>query len=187
MLRRALTVQLTRFDQRASGLIQQVPFASDSAVTGRRMQYVAQNVGEISNHGWELGATSTCVAADDERVVRVGGQPSAPVGAGIHRRPRDRRSNAAGPGDHGEPRRDVDGRRRGLRPSAERGPSTGSTTTRWRSRGRALREPNRSTAWSGPDLRSYWRRIHGWPAPARERLARHSARLLPSRCRATIC
>jgi outer membrane cobalamin receptor len=56
---RAFTLQLTRFDQRASGLIQEVPLESDSAITGRRMQYVAQNVGEISNTGWELGAFST--------------------------------------------------------------------------------------------------------------------------------
>jgi outer membrane cobalamin receptor len=79
MLRQLLTVQLTRFDQRASGLIQQVPFASDSALTGRRMQYVAQNVGEISNDGWELGATSTVsrvtmnasFAAVDSRVRKL--------------------------------------------------------------------------------------------------------------------
>jgi iron complex outermembrane receptor protein len=79
MLRHALTLQLTRFDQRASGLIQQVPFASDSALTGRRMQYVAQNVGEISNAGWELGATSTLsrvtmnasFAAVDSRVRKL--------------------------------------------------------------------------------------------------------------------
>jgi iron complex outermembrane receptor protein len=79
MLRQTLTVQLTRFDQRASGLIQQVPFASDSALTGRRMQYVAQNVGEISNTGWELGATSTLsrvtmnasFAAVDSRVRKL--------------------------------------------------------------------------------------------------------------------
>ena len=79
MLRQTLTVQLTRFDQRASGLIQQVPFASDSALTGRRMQYIAQNVGEISNVGWELGATSTLsrvtmnasFAAVDSRVRKL--------------------------------------------------------------------------------------------------------------------
>ncbi len=59
MLHRLFTLQLTRFDQIASGLIQQVPLALDSAGAGRRMQYVAQNVGEISNSGWELGATST--------------------------------------------------------------------------------------------------------------------------------
>ncbi len=78
-LRQMLTVQLTRFDQRASGLIQQVPFASDSALTGRRMQYIAQNVGEISNAGWELGATSTLsrvtmnasFAAVDSRVRKL--------------------------------------------------------------------------------------------------------------------
>ncbi len=76
---RAVTLQLTRFDQRASGLIQQVPFASDSAVTGRRMEYVAQNVGEISNQGWELGATSSwsrltmnaSFASVDSRVRRL--------------------------------------------------------------------------------------------------------------------
>jgi TonB-dependent receptor-like protein len=79
MLHQTLTVQLTRFDQRASGLIQQVPFASDSALTGRRMQYIAQNVGEISNAGWELGATSTLshmtmnasFAAVDSRVRKL--------------------------------------------------------------------------------------------------------------------
>jgi TonB dependent receptor/TonB-dependent Receptor Plug Domain len=59
MLHQAFTLQLTRFDQRASGLIQQVPLEADSSVTGRHMQYAAQNVGEISNDGWELGASST--------------------------------------------------------------------------------------------------------------------------------
>jgi iron complex outermembrane receptor protein len=56
--RRALTLQVTRFDQLASGLVQQVPVVADSERTGRRMQYVAQSVGEIANHGWELGLTS---------------------------------------------------------------------------------------------------------------------------------
>ena len=59
MMNHALTLQVTRFDQRASGLIQQVPIVSDSEETGRRMQYVAQNVGEISNSGWEFGASSS--------------------------------------------------------------------------------------------------------------------------------
>src|SRR5262249_24324598 len=79
MLHQILSVQLTRFDHRASGLIQQVPFGADSLLTGRRMQYIAQNVGEISNSGWELGATSTLshitmnasFAAVDSRVRKL--------------------------------------------------------------------------------------------------------------------
>lgn len=58
MLHRMFALQLTRFNQVASGLIQAVPLESDSAIT-RRSQYSIQNVGEISNAGWELGATST--------------------------------------------------------------------------------------------------------------------------------
>jgi iron complex outermembrane receptor protein len=64
-------LQLTRFDQLASGLIQRVAYASagqhtDEPSTGggypptpvppedRRIAYVFQNVGEITNRGWEL-------------------------------------------------------------------------------------------------------------------------------------
>jgi iron complex outermembrane receptor protein len=64
-------LQLTRFDQLASGLIQRVAYASagpdnDDPSTGsgyptspvspeeRRIAYVFQNVGEITNRGWEL-------------------------------------------------------------------------------------------------------------------------------------
>ena len=64
-------LQLTRFDQLASGLIQRVAYASagqndggPSTVGGypespvapedRRIAYVFQNVGEITNRGWEL-------------------------------------------------------------------------------------------------------------------------------------
>jgi iron complex outermembrane recepter protein len=56
-LRRVLSLQLTRFDQRASGLIQQVAVATDSGPQGRHMLYAAENVGEIANSGWELQAT----------------------------------------------------------------------------------------------------------------------------------
>ncbi|HTJ23370.1 MAG TPA: TonB-dependent receptor [Gemmatimonadaceae bacterium] len=56
-LRRALTLQLTRFDQRASGLIQQVAVAANSESGGRRLVYAAENVGEISNAGWEIQST----------------------------------------------------------------------------------------------------------------------------------
>jgi iron complex outermembrane receptor protein len=79
MLRRALTLQATRFDQRASGLIQQVAVAPDSPVLARRLSYAAQNVGEISNRGWELQssanvsrlALSGAVTFVDSRVQHV--------------------------------------------------------------------------------------------------------------------
>jgi iron complex outermembrane receptor protein len=53
----ALSLQVTHFDQRASGLIQQVAVPADTGGM-HRMMYVAQNVGEISNRGWEFQATS---------------------------------------------------------------------------------------------------------------------------------
>jgi iron complex outermembrane receptor protein len=57
--RRGVTLQATRFDQRASGLIQQVAIAADTTSHGRRLLYVAQNVGEITNRGWELQGTAS--------------------------------------------------------------------------------------------------------------------------------
>jgi iron complex outermembrane receptor protein len=57
MFQHALTLQVTRFDQLASGLIQQVALPADSA-TIHRMMYVAQNVGDVTNRGWEFQATS---------------------------------------------------------------------------------------------------------------------------------
>ncbi|HXT15282.1 MAG TPA: TonB-dependent receptor [Gemmatimonadaceae bacterium] len=56
-VRHALSFQATRFDQTASGLIQQVLVAGDASGDSHRVQYVAQNVGEISNTGWEFQAT----------------------------------------------------------------------------------------------------------------------------------
>lgn len=56
---RSLAFHLTRFDQLASGLIQQVPKAADAPSGGggggpmHRLYYVLQNVGEIANRGWE--------------------------------------------------------------------------------------------------------------------------------------
>lgn len=54
----ALQFQLTRFDQRVTGLIQSVAvavetFANGAAATERRVRYQLQNVGEITNTGWE--------------------------------------------------------------------------------------------------------------------------------------
>lgn len=58
IIARALTVQVTRFDQRASGLIQWVSVPGDSSgpgpSTGRHIGYEFQNVGEITNRGWEV-------------------------------------------------------------------------------------------------------------------------------------
>jgi iron complex outermembrane receptor protein len=61
---RALALQLTRFDQRASSLIQQVPVATPESPfpvdprqpTMRRLGWQLENVGAITNRGWELGA-----------------------------------------------------------------------------------------------------------------------------------
>jgi len=55
MVKHALSFQATRFDQTASGLIQPVAFPVDSL--SNRMIYVAQNVGVITNRGWEFQAT----------------------------------------------------------------------------------------------------------------------------------
>ena len=59
---RMLSLHATRFDQRASGLIQPVSIQiaqapSDSMPRYRRIAYELQNVGEISNRGWELQST----------------------------------------------------------------------------------------------------------------------------------
>jgi iron complex outermembrane receptor protein len=89
-----LSVQLTRFDQLASGLIQRVAYVaydqrgaeesgnlppSESTAQDRHISYVLQNVGEITNRGWELksdwriGALSLggTYSTVDSRVRRV--------------------------------------------------------------------------------------------------------------------
>jgi iron complex outermembrane receptor protein len=57
----AVTLQLTRFDQTASGLIQRVTIAGDTTdaprARDRRIVYAWQNVGEIHNDGWEIQGT----------------------------------------------------------------------------------------------------------------------------------
>jgi iron complex outermembrane receptor protein len=58
---RFVALHATRFDQRASGLIQPVSVyaasATDSMPHYRRIAYELQNVGEITNRGWELGGS----------------------------------------------------------------------------------------------------------------------------------
>jgi iron complex outermembrane receptor protein len=82
-LRRAFSLQVTRFDQRATGLIQNVFMGEDTfSLRGapyRRARYELQNVGEITNRGWEMesslrkGALSLTGALSlvDSRVRRV--------------------------------------------------------------------------------------------------------------------
>ena len=52
------TLQATRFDQRATGLIQNVTVGVDtplrSGARDRRIRFQLENVGEITNRGWEL-------------------------------------------------------------------------------------------------------------------------------------
>jgi iron complex outermembrane receptor protein len=56
------SLQATRFDQRATGLIQSVAVAIDTQLRGgspeRRVRFQLENVGEITNRGWELQATA---------------------------------------------------------------------------------------------------------------------------------
>jgi len=60
-----LALHLTRFDQRASGLIQPVALRSPMTTAPEpgsperaRVRYELQNVGAIDNSGWEIGASS---------------------------------------------------------------------------------------------------------------------------------
>jgi iron complex outermembrane receptor protein len=80
----ALTFQVTRYDQTASGLIQRVMISADTAGGGGRsapryIGYQSQNVGEITNRGWELQGSlqrgpftlSGTLASADSRVRRL--------------------------------------------------------------------------------------------------------------------
>jgi iron complex outermembrane receptor protein len=58
-LGRALSLQATRFDQLATGLSQQVTITRDSTAWHPATTiFVAQNVGAITNRGWELAAAA---------------------------------------------------------------------------------------------------------------------------------
>jgi iron complex outermembrane receptor protein len=74
-LGKSFGLQVTRFDQLASGLIQRVAYAYSSPRTqappapwqpvrreDRHIAYALQNVGEISNRGWELKSDVTVAA-----------------------------------------------------------------------------------------------------------------------------
>lgn len=78
-----LTLHVTRFDQRASGLIQPVATVTTSVQPNgrfaRTLTSTLQNVGAIDNRGWELDATSAwgplslsgTLSLVDSRVARV--------------------------------------------------------------------------------------------------------------------
>jgi iron complex outermembrane receptor protein len=84
---RRLGLHVTRFDQRASGLVQPVLLGADTVVTRSRgvptrttrFLYQLRNVGEIANRGWELQGTADAgrlslaatLSLVDSRVVRL--------------------------------------------------------------------------------------------------------------------
>ena len=82
---KGFSLQLTRFDQRATGLIQDVAVGVDTLAGGgagmpvRRVRYELQNVGAISNRGWEMQSAlargplrlSGTLALVDSRVRRL--------------------------------------------------------------------------------------------------------------------
>jgi outer membrane cobalamin receptor len=79
LLQHSLSLQITRFDQRASGLIQQVAVPTDGNTQSHRVSYWLENVGEIANNGWEMSATtgishltaSGTLSFVDSRVTKV--------------------------------------------------------------------------------------------------------------------
>jgi hypothetical protein len=92
MLRRAWSMRVTRFDQRASGLIQLVAVPADTGRFSRRVRYDLENVGEISNNGWELESSanisrltlSGTLSLVDSRVKRVANGYRGDLVAGDH-------------------------------------------------------------------------------------------------------
>jgi iron complex outermembrane receptor protein len=78
-LKDAIALHVTRFDQRASGLIQDVAIASGLRFRDNPMTFAAENVGEIGNRGWELAAsanmarltTSGSLSFVDSHVLRL--------------------------------------------------------------------------------------------------------------------
>jgi iron complex outermembrane receptor protein len=56
---RAFSFRATRFDQRASGLIQEVMLPADSSALSRRLRYELENVGVITNRGWEMESSGS--------------------------------------------------------------------------------------------------------------------------------
>jgi iron complex outermembrane receptor protein len=100
LLGAGIGMHATRFDQRASRLVQPVAMVADSTVPGsrgrgigvlrRRIAYELQNVGAIDNRGWELQASSVVgpitlagtVSLVDSRVRHLASGYSGDLAAG---------------------------------------------------------------------------------------------------------
>ena len=78
--RSVVALHVTRFDQRASGLIQGVAIAGGARLPADMVLLAPENVGEIANRGWEVAASSgwsrlTATGAlsfVDSRVLQLG-------------------------------------------------------------------------------------------------------------------
>src|SRR5262249_51710761 len=94
LLGRVFSLQVTRFDQVASGLIQRVMVSADTASSsgpgGRRVGYQMQNVGEVTNRGWEFQSTlrqgplslTGTLSLADSRVRRLTGSYTGDLAPG---------------------------------------------------------------------------------------------------------
>ena len=102
-LGRILSFRATRFDQRASGLIQEVMLPADPNPMSRRLRYELENVGVISNSRLGDGDVRQRVSAHGVRDVVARLEPRRERRAGLSGRPSRRRSNAAGAGAHWQP------------------------------------------------------------------------------------
>ena len=89
---RTVAFHVTRFDQRAYGLIQPVAVVEDgpwsSGMTG--FAYTLQNIGEIANRGWELQSTlgigrlslTSALSLVDSRITRLSDEYTGDLRAG---------------------------------------------------------------------------------------------------------
>jgi outer membrane receptor protein involved in Fe transport len=86
----AFALQVTAYDQLASGLIQRVALAADTVDGQRRTPYALQSVGQISNRGWEVQGTARrgrlslegAAAGVESRVRRLAGGYGGELRAG---------------------------------------------------------------------------------------------------------
>jgi len=88
---RAIAFHVTRFDQRAYGLIQPVAVVEDAWSSGMsRLAYTLQNIGAIANRGWELQSTlsagrlslTSALSLVDSRITRLSNDYTGDLRAG---------------------------------------------------------------------------------------------------------
>lgn len=176
LMGRALSVNVTRFDQRASGLIQPVAgaatYATSTGTLVRRMSYTLENVGAITNRGWELQARST--------IHRLALSASMTL---VDSRVDELAPGYGGDLRVGDPMLDVPARTYSL--------SAAWTASRWSAStmltraedwvgydrvriGEALQDPSRGDQLNGRQLRGYWINYDGvtrWRANVSYRVA----------------